>query len=115
MGHIGVRELASRVLVTTSGDVCLLSQRCLATKRYAEPDFCRHDALYVHRDCLHGLHVHLAGHDIVATKVPLRSLMSGSFTKRKSALHGALFLCLPLKRTKQPVLGAHYWSYLRQS
>ena len=91
MGRLGVRELASSVLVTTSGDVCLLSQRRLATWRHAQPDFCRHDALYVHRDCLYGLHVHLARHDLMVSKVPLRSLMEASSFSKKSALHGALF------------------------
>jgi hypothetical protein len=41
---------------------------------------------------LYGLHVCLARHDPVASKVPLRRLMGvGSFAKRKSALNGALF------------------------
>ena len=115
MGRLGVRELASSVLVTTSGDVCLLSERGLATRRHTQPDFCRHDALYVHRDCLYGIHVHLARHDLMVSKVPLRSLMEvSSFAKRKSALHGALFLCLLPKRTKQPALAAQYSSYLVQ-
>ena len=35
VGHIGIREPASSVLVTTGGDVCLLSQRCITAKRYA--------------------------------------------------------------------------------
>jgi hypothetical protein len=57
----------------------------------------------------------LAWHDLVASKVPLRSLMEvSSSAKRKSALHGALFLYLLPKATKRPVLITHYSSYLGQ-
>ena len=115
VGYLGVCELASSFPITTSCDVCLLSQRGFATRRYAQPEFCRHDALHVYRDCLYGLHVCLARHDPVASKVPLRRLMGvGSFTQRKSALNGALFLSY-FNCIKQSGLVAHYSSYLKQS
>ena len=115
VGYLGVCELASSFPITTSCDVCLLSQRGFATRRYSQPDFRRHDALHVYRDCMHGLYVCLARHDIVATEVPLRRLIRlGSFAKRKSALYGALFLSYS-NCFKSSDLAAHYSSYPKQS
>jgi hypothetical protein len=66
---------------------------------------------------MHGLHVRLAWHDLMVSKVPLRRLMVASSSAiRKSALNGALFLyLLPLlKSTKQPVLVTHCSFCLRR-
>ena len=117
MWYFGICELTGRLLVASSGHVCVLPQRGLTAKRYPQPDFCRHDALHVHRDRLYGLHVYLAGYDIMATEVPLRRLIDQLvflvvLPKEKRSKWSAFFM--PLKSTKLPDLATHYSSYLRQ-
>src|SRR5260370_2057749 len=41
---------------------------------HAQPDFCGHDTLHVHRHRLHGADVHLARHHAVAAELSLREL-----------------------------------------
>src|SRR5260370_16144882 len=43
---------------------------------HAQPDFCGHDTLHVHRHRLHGADVHLARHHAVAAELSLRELRS---------------------------------------
>ena len=67
LGGDGVCELASRLLVATCGHVRVQSERGVAAARHHQSDFCRHDALHVHRDIVLDLDVHLArAHAVVA-------------------------------------------------
>ena len=67
VGRYGFCELTGCVLVATCGHVCVLSEGGVAAARHHQSDFCRHDALHVHRDLVLGLDVHLARtHALVA-------------------------------------------------
>jgi hypothetical protein len=72
VGHPGVREPAGRLPFAAGRDVGVLTERRRAKTRDAEPDLCRHDALYADRHRLHGDHVSVARHDAVAAGLSVR-------------------------------------------
>lgn len=76
MGYLGLCKLASSFPIATGSDVGLLSKRGITARCNAQSNFCRHDALYVHRYFVHGLHVYMARHDAVVTEISLRGLNS---------------------------------------
>ena len=77
LGRAGVRQPAGGLPVAAGGDVGVLPEGRVAAARHAEPDLRRHDAVHADRDHLHGVHVHLAGHDAVAAEVSVRRLRAG--------------------------------------
>ena len=74
LGRAGVREPAGRVPLSTGRDVGVLPKRGGAKTRHHQPDIRRHDAVHADRHRLHGVHVYLARHDVVAAEFPVREV-----------------------------------------
>jgi hypothetical protein len=81
VGHARFRELAGRVPLPAGRHVGLLSQGRLAAPRHAQPDIRRHDAIHAGDHPVHGDHVSVARHDVVAAELSLRQLAPTSSMK----------------------------------
>ena len=81
----GGRESAGGFPVAAGGDVGFLSKGCGAQTCHAQSNICRHDAVYADRRALSHLHVHLAGHDLVAAGVLIRKLKSSNRSSRSNS------------------------------